>query len=294
LAANENFFAETVDKSVTPELRANRWLVYDRYEWQPFKGERRWDAYIMAPYEKPGRSATSAVVRSTYTYAPLTDTPDLLKRFADLSDGEITQDVWKSWIADYGTLGLQKGVNPNRGGPAESFSVFVQEASDAGDLLRLYEAAADPTGVDEAYIEQYLFPYHVPEERSAARDAALSLVDVVIQEKLEKECVVQFDPNRDGTAVLSYGFRSLLGAMYLQMAFLRAGKTAARVCQGPDCNRTIALSAPETEKEYARRRARGERKASQTYANKVYHSPACKQAAYRARKKKMLPDINWD
>jgi len=295
LAANENIFAKTVGKAVTPELGANRWLVYDRYEWQPFKGERRrWDAYIVAPYEKPGRSATSAVARSTYTYAPLTDTPDLLKRFADLSDDEITQDVWKSWIADYGTLGLQKGVNPNRGGPAESFGAFVQEASDAGDLLRLYEAAADPTAVDEAYIEQYLFPEEEPEGVSAARDAALFWVDVAIQKKLEKECIVRFDPNMDGTAVLSYGFRNLLGAMYLQMAFLRAGKTAARVCQGPDCNRTIAISKPETEEEYARRRARGERKVSNTYANKVYHSDACKQAAYRARKKRTLPESDWD
>jgi hypothetical protein len=291
LAANENFFAETVDKAVTPELSANRWLVYDRYESQPFKGERRrGDAYIVAPHEKLGRSATSAVVRSTYTYAPLTDTPDLLKRFADLSDGEVTQDVWKGWIDDYGTLGLQKGINPSRGGPAESFSAFVQEASDAGDLLRLYEAAADPTAVDEAYIRQYLFPEQVPEGVSAARDTALFLVDVVIQEKLEKECIVRFDPNMDGTAVLSYGFRSLLGAMYLQMAFLRTGTTAARVCQGPGCNRTIALSTPETEEEYATRRARGERKVSNTYANKVYHSDACKQAAYRARKKRTLPD----
>jgi hypothetical protein len=90
--------------------------------------------------------------------------------------------------------------------------------------------------------------------------------------------------------MLSYGFRSLLGAMYLQMAFLRSGTTAARVCQGPGCNRTIALSTPETEEEYATRLARGERKVSKTYDNKVYHSRACKQAAYRARKKRTLPD----
>jgi hypothetical protein len=291
LAANGNPFAETVGKAVTPELRANRWLVYPRYESRPFKGERRrWDAYIVAPHEKLGRSATSAGVRSTNTYAPLTDTPDLLKRFADLSDGELSQNVWKGWIDDYGTLGLQKGVNPSRGGPAESFSAFVQEADDAGDLLRLYEAAADPSAVDEAYIRQYLFPEQVPEGVSAARDAALFLVDVVIQEQLEKECIVQFHPNRDGTAMLSYGFRSLLGAMYLQLAFLRSGTTAARVCQGPGCNRIIALSTPETEEEYATRLARGERKVSKTYDNKVYHSRACKQAAYRARKKRTLPD----
>ena len=295
MAANENFFAETVDKAVTPELRANRWIVYDRYEPQPFKGERRGDAYIVAPHEKQGRPATSAVVRPKKIYAPLIDTPDLLKRFADLSDGEITQDVWKGWIDDYGTLGLQKGGNPGRGGPAESFSAFVQEARDAGDLLRLYEAAADPTVVDEDYIRQYLFPYLVPPEGvSAARNAALFLVDVVVQEKLEKECFPRFHPNTDGTAMLSHGFRSLLGAMYPQMAFLRAGKTAARVCQGPGCNRTIAISKPETEEEYARRRARGERKPSNTYANKVYHSDACKQAAYRARKKRTLPDSDWD
>jgi hypothetical protein len=280
-----------VDKAVTPELRANRWLVYDRYEWQPFKGERRWDAYAVVPHKKARRSATSAVVRSKKIYAPLIDTPDLLKRFADLADGEVTQDVWKSWIADYGTLGLQKGVNPSRGGPAESFSAFVQEARAAGDLLRLYEAAADPTAVDEDYIRQYLFPYLVPPEGvSAARNAALFLVDVVVQEKLEKECFPRFHPNTDGTAMLSHGFRSLLGAMYLQMAFLRSGMTAARFCQGPGCNRTIALSTPETEEEYAKRLARGERKPSKTYDNKVYHSPVCKQAAYRARKKRTLPD----
>jgi hypothetical protein len=275
---------------------ANRWLVYDRYEPQPFKEERRCgDAYIVAPHKKPGRSATSAVVRSKKIYAPLIDTPDLLKRFADLSDGEITQDVWKGWIDDYGTLGLQEGANPWRGGAAESFGAFVQEANDAGDLLRLYEAAADPTVVDEDYIRQYLFPYLVPPEGvSAARNAALFLVDVVVQEKLKKECFLRFNPNTDGTVVLSHGFRSLLGAMYLQMAFLRAGKTAARVCQGPGCNRTIDLSAPETEEEKDKRLARGERKVSKTYDNKMYHSKACKQAAYRARKKGTPPDSDWD
>jgi hypothetical protein len=120
-------------------------------------------------------------------------------------------------------------------------------------------------------------------------------VDVAIREKLEKECVVRFDPNMDGTAVLSYGFRSLLGAMYLQIAFLRSGKTVARVCQGPGCNRTIAISKPETEEEKAKRLARGERKVSKTYDNKVYHSKACKQAAYRARKKRALheSDRHW-
>ena len=90
--------------------------------------------------------------------------------------------------------------------------------------------------------------------------------------------------------MLSHSFRSLLGAMYLQLAFLRSGTTAARICQGPGCNRTIALSTPETEEEYATRLARGERKISKTYDNKVYHSKACKQAAYRARKKRALPD----
>lgn len=94
--------------------------------------------------------------------------------------------------------------------------------------------------------------------------------------------------------MLSYGFRSLLGAMYLQLAFLRSGKTAARVCQGPDCNRTIAISKPETEEQKDKRLARGERKTSKTYDNKVYHSGACKQAAYRARKKRTLPDSDWD
>jgi hypothetical protein len=118
----------------------------------------------------------------------------------------------------------------------------------------------------------------VREVVSAARDAALFLVDVGVQGKLEKECFPQFHPNRDGTAMLSYGFRSLLGAMYLQMAFLRSGTTAARFCRGPGCNRIIALSAPETEEEYATRLARGERKISKTYDNKVYHSRACKQA----------------
>lgn len=85
----------------------------------------------------------------------------------------------------------------------------------------------------------------------------------------------------------------MLGAMYLQIAFLQAGTTAARFCKGPDCNRTVALSAPETEEEYARRRTKGERKPSKTYNNnKVYCSPACKQAAYRRAQKGMLPDAN--
>lgn len=243
MPGNENNSAGGSARTVTPELvveelRTGTWSVYPEYEEHRFRGERRRDdAYVT--HKRADLSASKYPAPRMRLYRPLVDEPGLFFRFAEAYDGGVLRGAWRDWIKRYGVLGLHDG-SP-RGGPEESYKEFTRKAREAHEVLHLYEAAANPRGAGEKYIRDYLHPEKVPEGIAAARDAALRVVGVRVQQNLSQECFPQLYQNADGTFVLSYGFRSLLGAMYIQMsALLSDGATAARWCKAPDCHRIIS------------------------------------------------------
>jgi hypothetical protein len=217
------------------------------------KGELVKDAFATA-FHVPLKERRNAV----YLYAPLIERPDLFLKFARLAEREVDRDVWLDWIHAYGVLGLERAGRSYRardeGGRAETFLRFRLEAREAKETLELYEAASNPDEPDLGHVKNYV-RRHVPFPEGAAgylamdadslRTWALEEAGKRVQEKLVTECRPQLYLQKDGSFAMSYDFSSLLGAMYLQMAFLMGPSSGKRYCKGPNCNRVITFDTPE-------------------------------------------------
>jgi hypothetical protein len=76
--------------------------------------------------------------------------------------------------------------------------------------------------------------------REGLLSEALAEVDEQLQSRLERHCFTQVYRRADGTAMLGYGFLSLLGAMWIQMGWLQdASEKDVRRCLW--CNKPIAF-----------------------------------------------------
>ncbi len=220
-----------------------------------------------AKAENPGYGGVPAYKE----YRPLADIPALFLEFAGLADEEITQEVWSDWVHRYGTLGLGHRNPKNAtwledpsvcepGGPGESFVNFRREALRANWLLRLYEAVFTPESpdIDVDWFEQRAAQlWEVGRSRiplaldtsDPARVTGAAVAKVWGQVRLKlMECYpalyLTSDENR--FFALGWDFYSLLGAMYMQMAWLMAAKgEEVRWCKMPGCTRIIAFKEPE-------------------------------------------------
>ena len=102
--------------------------------------------------------------------------------------------------------------------------------------MALYEAA---TGPGRMLKRSGLPGKALPEIR---KSALLRLRDEV-QHTLKRDCYPRLyfgfliDTGKMGDIALSWGFRSLLGAMYLQLAW----RIKSRQCEAPGCNNIIGL-----------------------------------------------------
>ena len=74
---------------------------------------------------------------------------------------------------------------------------------------------------------------------------ALDAVKQIVSERLAAECSQGLYPQEDDTYRQGWRFKSLLGAMYLQMASLISYTGKTRVCRAPGCFRIISLEKPE-------------------------------------------------
>jgi hypothetical protein len=85
------------------------------------------------------------------------------------------------------------------------------------------------------------------EQRSKSKlgDMALDAVRQLVSVRLAEECSQGMYRQEDGTDRQGWRFKSLLGAMYLQMASLLSYTGKTRVCRAPGCFRIISLEKPE-------------------------------------------------
>jgi len=74
---------------------------------------------------------------------------------------------------------------------------------------------------------------------------ALDAVKQIVSERLAVECSQGLYPQEDDTYRQGWRFKSLLGAMYLQMASLLSYSGKSRVCRAPGCFKIISLEKPE-------------------------------------------------
>ena len=263
-------FEDAADKVVNRVLREGLWTVYDLYDCDysvdgrgPCGGSTRVCACAGA---EGGERLANGV---SNTYAPLMD-ENLFLSFAQLVekeqmdtsgvfltaerlggvpaladdlDTEKNRKVAVRWVEGYGVLGATPHPRHDtwwsdpRGGTGDTVKRFVYEAWTANRTLRLYEAAT--AGPDGQAIEEIL---QVRGFRSLkqARDAALDEVDEQIQSRMKQHCFPQSFRRPDGERMRGYGFRSLLGAMWIQMWWLFT-ENEEQVRRCPWCNGVISF-----------------------------------------------------
>lgn len=131
---------------------------------------------------------------------------------------------------------------------------FDLEARMANAVLRLYEAATDPDGPDVEKMRKYeewistqavLREHgHCMDSSAGLRDAALAWVAGTVRRAVAEDCYPELYQEGD-TFRNGYGFKTLHGAMYLQMMWLMTATGEIRRCQGPGCNKIITFEQPE-------------------------------------------------
>jgi hypothetical protein len=239
------------------------------------------------------------------TYAPLREAPDLFLSFAALTrklplsrDGALKAMV--DWITIYGVLGLEGVICPdevprgaaNNRSRRESLKGFWHAAWEALRCLELYEVAK-PTGSNESsnvvdpQAEAILRKYRASGTTLRAKKEWARIVAAdTVGNYVSKETILDFYRTTkqisrglngyEGHETIAFGqglgFRSLLGAMYLQMMNYMSKGGGGRPCKRPGCYYPVSF---ESAGDLGPKR--GSRRKHQTHSNKVFCSPACRQ-----------------
>jgi hypothetical protein len=188
-------------------------------------------------------------------------------------------------------------------GCRESVSEFARAAAEVRTCLRTYEALRRPDNLDLEKLSSEVGPLPAdalrPWDRKHGHERAwlFGVLGRMIQTRLHEHCYPQFNIYTrggypTGRFVLSWGFHSLLGAIWLQMAWLlEAAESSVTFCKLPDCRRVITFELGKSADEIGtikdaegnfKRNARGKYK---TRSDRVFcRDRGCKQN-YHHRKK---------
>jgi hypothetical protein len=256
------------------------------------------DSYIVVP-EYPYEPATFDKWRR---YEPLEETPDLFLKFARLHGAKDRPEAMLDWVCTYGALGHGKSFGV-AGTPQDSKG-FWETVGQAAGLLALYEAVLNRDShrvqtailIEFPYVDIQWQMYNELPDKPAHLDQ--TFVTSLIAESVEEiydgdyllyalETVVHevqrmvgalcrpalsveegsSDPAR---VTATWNFKSLLGAMYLQMYWLMAAGSELTRCEY--CGRLISLARPYPESRKRRR-------------DKRFCDDACRQAHHRSKKR---------
>jgi len=236
------------------------------------------------------------------SYEPLEDTPDLFLKFARLHGADDKDETMLAWVRSYGTLGHGEPLWVS--GAPQDAKGFWEAIGQAAGVLALYEAVlnGDSERARSAILEE--FPYvdrlwqiasestnkpalidleWVSESTSDRVEEiyggdylwyALETATDNVQRKVDSLCspaLTVEEGTRDVSGVRSWWtFKSLLGAMYLQMYWLMVAGSDLTRCE--HCGRLISLARPNPE---GRKRRRDKR----------FCDDACRQAHHRSKKR---------
>ena len=252
------------------------------------------DIFVYGPYEAHGNwiVATDGVEPDAglRIFKPLEEEPDLFLKFARLWR---SRDFRVEAVAFSNRFGLPCGerqadsISPTR----LKLDEFYRESRKAYAALTLYEAVLQKDEVAAAQIheahvdldprfEQHFFvtqphvstgaPPLTPLQGALA--ASVSVVRGTVEKLCKQAVYVTFDepiPTPDAVKV-TWQFRNLLGAMYLQMWWVITSNGELSRCK--NCGRLISLHRP---------RPSGRKRRS----DKVFCDDACRQAHHRARRR---------
>jgi hypothetical protein len=202
-------------------------------------------------------------------YAPLM-APELVVELANIADNPITPEVVLDWAETYGLLASSKeedvlvdelvGVPMSGHACRESVSAFAAAAVTVRMCLRVYEALNRDEELDLEKLSSEIGP--LPRnglaklmkswEREPGHERAwlFNVLSRVTRAHLQEHCFPEFITYTrggypTGRFVLSWGFRNLLGAIWLQFAGMLEDADAVRFCRLPDCRRVITIESGE-------------------------------------------------
>jgi hypothetical protein len=292
-----------LEKSVKDELSGPAWPVYEHYEVTEEDGEE----FVVAPFlehwtireQGNEREWSNLVIENEVadSYIPLR-TPELLVDIAYLAEKGIAAGDVLRWAKKYGLLGLPEddtvpldmaGVPQPVSGwrRRDSVARFAVAAGEVMACLRAYEIVTkkeESLDLDalEGYLELLPAKALRPWERRAGEERRwwLDGIGHVVQDRLIAHCYPKLNHYRDGRFALSYGFKNLLGAIWLQMAWLLSAEDGVRRCKLRTCFKVITFEPGEQVPLEAPKGARGKPK---TYGNKVFCDHNC-AAKYSYRK----------
>jgi len=189
-----------------------------------------------------------------------------------------------------GTRAYSKG---HRGGKHEPVEGFVLEAYEANIVLKLYEAATAPT-VDVPSITRFMskrgfedYPStsryraiaksdreRYSETAEDARYWALSIVEDAVNRKVEND-IYPILLGEPGSYKPGWGFKSLLGALWLQMRNYMLGED--NKC--PECG--LMFHKSRRDKTYCSDKCSGRARAARAYLRKKQHEEQVREATRR-------------
>jgi hypothetical protein len=276
---NPGHFEGAAEEAVKEELRNVGWPVYKDYEIRHEDGEAFVVAPIsFASFAEPkptedrvvqGYRVMSFAGRSPSQdamtfYAPLR-TPELVLELAELAEKEITAKAMLEWAQVYGLLGFpdEDMVTVDEGfakfnvkgtGRRESVRSFAQAAGEIRGCLRIYEAITADEDVEIGNLSstanllpRKAFAPFGSIERHVGRERPwlFRVLGRMIQLRLDEYCYPQFVAHTHGSVAtgefsLTWGFRGLIGALWLHMAWLLATEgQLVRRCKLPGCLRVV-------------------------------------------------------
>jgi len=237
--------------------------------------------------------------------------PDLILRFVSLmprspvSEEELVERMLK-WAKSYGVLGshaqtdigpadnpntLDYNAQPDR---IQSFLEFWRALQEAAFCLRLYQAATANSGRGDAdelanvlNEQERTYLLKNGQERrdktlAQQRELALMKAQIIVHAHITRECYPvlsrQLQRTTDNACETSdffqgWGFRSLLGCMYLQILFLMTAASNVKRCEGPGCINIITFDPPESPTSTEK----GARGKYRTRVDKKFCSRNCKE-----------------
>jgi hypothetical protein len=276
------------------------WNVCEAYELTRPKEalEDDGDSYLVIP-KYPYEPATFDKWRS---YQPLKETPDLFLKFARLHGAKDRPEAMFDWVRTFGMLG--HGKPQWVAGAPQDAKGFWDAVGQAAGLLALYEGVLnrDTHRVQRAILVEFPYvgiqwqlynelrdkPAHMDHNfvASAIEDSveeiyggdylwyALDTIVHEVQLTVGPLCSPALRVNEGSSdpagVTATWDFKSLLGAMYLQMYWLMAAGSELTRCEY--CGRIISLARPYPE---GRKRRRDKR----------FCDDACRQAHHRSKKK---------
>jgi hypothetical protein len=279
---------------------SSTWSVCEQYKLKtlPDASRESPDAYLVVPKHR----YEPAHFDKWRIYEPLEDTPDLFLKFARLHRADDENEAMLTWVRSYGTLGHGK---PRwvPGAPQDAKG-FREAVSKAAGVLALYEAVLNGDGDAVRSAILYEYPYvgvewrlynELPEKQSQKDRAwwttrisdsvdeiyggsylnyALETVADEVQSMVGALCSPALTVEEDVLDIsgvrASWNFKSLLGAMYLQMYWLMTAGSDLTRCE--HCGLLISLARPRPE---GRKRRRDKR----------FCDDACRQAHHRNKKR---------